>query len=142
VRQVGRDVVVRDPVFLNVDLQIAICVRPGAYFGQVSGAIVRALAGPAGPGRPAPFFHPDSFTFGDPLLRAELEAAVAGVPGVLAVREIRYRLRDFRPYVPFDTPRIEAGSDRIIRLRNDPDRPGHGTLAIYDDVIPDAEAAA
>jgi hypothetical protein len=142
VRQVGRDVVVRDPVFLNVDLQIAICVRPGAYFGQVSEAIVRALTGPAGPGRPAPFFHPDRFTFGDPLLRAELEAAVAGVPGVLAVREMRYRLRDFRPYVAFDTPRIEAGSDRIIRLRNDPDRPGHGTLAIYDDVIPDAEAAA
>jgi hypothetical protein len=141
VRQVRRDVVVRDPVFLNVDLKIAICLRPGAYFGQVSEAVIRALVGPQRPGWPAPFFDPDNFTFGDPLLRTELEARIAGVPGVLAVPEIRYRLRDFADYAVFDTPRVETGSGRIIRLRNDPDRPGHGTLAVYDRHIP-AEAGA
>jgi hypothetical protein len=32
-----------------------------------------------------PFFHPDNFTFGTPLYRAALEAAVQDVPGVRAV---------------------------------------------------------
>ena len=40
-----------------------------------------------------PFFHPDNFTFGQPLRRSDLEAAVQSVPGVKGVEEIKLRVR-------------------------------------------------
>src|SRR5690606_18911402 len=84
VRPAGREVHVSDPVFLDIDLDVALCIEPAAYFGQVQERVIRALAGPARFGDPLPFFHPDNFSFGDPLYRAELEAAIHAVPGVLA----------------------------------------------------------
>jgi hypothetical protein len=130
VRQAGREVHVSDPVFVDIDLDIALCIEPGAYFGQVQERVVRALAGPARFGEPLQFFHPDTFSFGDPLYRAELEAAIHAVPGVLAVEEIKLRRRGQTDYELFTATRIEIGSDRILRLRNDPRRPGQGSLRV------------
>jgi predicted phage baseplate assembly protein len=130
VRQAGREVHVLDPVFVDLDLDIALCIEPGAYFGQVQERVVRALTGPARFGAPLPFFHPDNFSFGDLLFRAELEAAIHAVPGVLAVEEIKLRRRGQTNYEPFTATRIEVGSDRILRLRNDPRRPDQGSLRV------------
>ena len=130
VRQAGREVHVSDPVFVDLDLDIALCIEPGAYFGQVQERVVRALTGPTRFGAPLPFFHPDNFSFGDPLYRAELEAAIHAVAGVLAVEEIELRRRGQTDYEPFTATRIEVGSDRILRLRNDPRRPDQGSLRV------------
>ena len=130
VRQAGHEVHVSDPVFMDIDLDLALCIEPGAYFGQVQERVIRALCGPARFGDPLPFFHPDHFSFGDPLFRAELEAAVHAVPGVLAVEEILLRRRGQTGYAPFAESRIEVGSNRILRLRNDPRRPGQGSLRV------------
>jgi hypothetical protein len=130
VRQVGREVYVCDPIFVAIDLEIAICIDPGAYFGQVKESILRALTGPARMGAPLPFFHLDRFTFGDPLIRAELEAAIHDVPGVLMVAEIKVRRRGRTAFQTFADVELEVGDDRILRLRNDPRFPDQGTLKI------------
>ncbi|MGH6905712.1 MAG: hypothetical protein ACREIR_23585, partial [Geminicoccaceae bacterium] len=130
VRQAGREVHVSDPVFVDIDLDVALCIEPGAYFGQVQERVIRALTGPAPFGAPLPFFHPDNFSFGDPLYRAELEAAIHAVPGVLAVEEIELRRRGQTGYEPFAATAIEVGHDRILRLRNDPRRPDQGSLRV------------
>lgn len=130
VRQAGRQVHVADPVFVDIDLEIAICIEPFAYFGEVREAVIRALTGPAGFGDPVPFFDPDRFSFGDPLWRAELEACVAEVPGVLAVEEIRIRRRGQTGFTVFADARVEVGADRILRLRNDKRRPDQGSLRV------------
>lgn len=130
VRQAGREAHVSAPVFVDIDLDIAICIEPGAYFGQVQQRVVRALTGPSGFGEAVWFFHPDNFSFGDPLWRAELEAAVAIVPGVLAVESIAVRRRGETLYAPFAATRIEIGADRILRLRNDPRFPDQGSLRV------------
>ncbi|MDO6416123.1 baseplate J/gp47 family protein [Sphingomonas sp. BIUV-7] len=130
VRQAGREVHVIDPVFLDIDLDISICIEPGAYFGQVQERVVRALTGPARYGEPLPFFHPDNWSFGDPLYRAEVEAATAAVPGVLAVDGIRLRRRGQAEFAEFADAVLVAGTDRILRLANDPRLPDQGSLAI------------
>ncbi len=130
VRQAGREVHVVDPVFLDIDLDIVICIEPGAYFGQVQERVIRALTGPAPFGAPLPFFHPDNSSFGDPLYRAELEAAVAAVAGVLAVEDITVRRRGQTDFEPFSEAFIEAAADHILRLRNDPRRPNQGGLRV------------
>jgi hypothetical protein len=130
VRQAGREVHVLDPVFVDIDLDVTLCIEPGAYFGQVQERVIRALTGPAGFGAPLRFFDPDNFSFGDPLYRAELEAAIHAVPGVLAVEEIKLRRRGETDYELFTSTSVEVGSDRILRLRNDPRRPDQGSLRV------------
>lgn len=136
VRQVGRPVIPRQPVFVPLDLAIAICVARGFAFGDVAERVLRALsAGRAG------FFHPDRFSFGMPLRRPELEAAIAGVEGVGAVLDIALRQRGLTGWKLFDTAQITAAADRIIKVENDPDRPGQGSIRVYDRVLPQLEEA-
>ena len=130
VRQAGREVHVADPIFLDIDLEVIICVEPSAYFGQVQERVIRALTGPARYGGTRPFFDPDNFSFGDPLFRAELEAAVATVPGVLAVEAVRLRRRGQAGFTPFADTALTVGSDRILRLGNDPRKPEQGSLRV------------
>jgi Baseplate J-like protein len=131
VRQVGREVFVRDPRYLNLDLEIEICVQPSAYSGQVQERVVEALTiRRPGLSEPNPFFHPDNFTFGTPLYRADLEAAVQAVPGVLAVEEIRLRVRGVTDWTVFEENLFAVSDDQILRLQNDPRFPDHGSLRI------------
>jgi hypothetical protein len=130
VRQAGRPVVVRNPVYRPIDLRIRICVTPEAYEGQVLERVTFALAGRRRPGKPIPFFDPDNFSFGTPLYRAALEAAVQDVPGVLGVEEIMIRVRGLFDWQDFPGNVFRPGDDRIIRLDNDPARPEAGSLLV------------
>ena len=131
VRQVGRPVIVRQPVFVPLDLQIAVCPKPGYAFGDLAERIVDALAPQRGG-----FFHPDRFTFGQPLRRAELEASIAAVEGVRAVFDIAIRQRGLSDFTRFETQQITAADNRILKVENDPDRPGQGSIRIYEDALP------
>jgi predicted phage baseplate assembly protein len=130
VRQAGREVHVANPIFLDIDLEITICIEPSAYFGQVQERVIRALTGPARYGGPRSFFDPDNFSFGDLLFRAELEAAIAAVPGVLAVEAVRLRRRGQAGFTPFTDTALAVGSDRILRLANDSRKPEQGSLRV------------
>jgi len=133
VRQVGRPVIVRQPRFQPLDLRIAICVRAGFAFGAVAEAVIAALEPPRG------FFGPDRFTFGQPLRRPDLEAAVAAVEGVRAVLAIAIRERGRTGFHLFDTPTLEVAADRILRVENDPNRAGQGSIALFERSLPQAE---
>jgi predicted phage baseplate assembly protein len=130
VRQVGREVFVRNPRYVNIDLEIEICVEPSAYAGQVKAAVLEAMLGRTGVRPIKGFFDPDNFTFGTPLRRAALEAAVQDVPGVLAVEEIRIRARGVTDWRVLEELTFEVHDDQIIRLQNDPRFPERGSLRI------------
>lgn len=134
VRQIGREVYVRDPVFVNLDLQVKICVEASAYPGQVDERVIEALTGPTG------FFGPDNFTFGTPLRRARLEAAIQAVPGVRGVEEICLRARGITDLMTFTGMSFEVADDRILRLQNDPRLPERGSLRVR--TVSDVDCAA
>lgn len=137
VRQVGRCVIARQPVFVPLDLKIAICIAAGFAFGDVAERVVAALS----PRRGGGFFHPDRYSFGDPVRRPALEAAIGCVEGVAAVLEIRYRQRGRTGYRTFDVPELVLAADRIFKVENDPDRPGQGSIRIYHETISETEDA-
>ncbi len=130
VRQAGREVFVRNPRFVNIDLEIEICVEPFAYAGQVKARVIEALLGRKGVRPTKGFFHPDNFTFGTPLRRAALEAVIQDVPGVRGVEQMRIRPRGVTGLRDFDELTFEARHDQIIRLQNDPRFPERGSLRI------------
>lgn len=128
--QAGRDVAVADPRYANLDLEITICVAPTSYPGDVKEAVLAALLGPAGGPIRTGFFDPDNFTFGTPLYRSSLEAAVQAVPGVRAVEGMRIRRRGWFDWRPFTELVFRVAPDEVIRLENDPLHPARGTLRL------------
>lgn len=144
VRQVGREVFVRQPRYLNLDLQIRLCIQSFAYPGQVKARVLEALMGRPGLPPTPGFFHPDNFTFATPLERSQLEAAIQAVPGVLSVERMRLRVRGLIPWQVFNELTLTVAPDQIIRLQNDPRFPDRGSLQIivrheYQDTPEEAE---
>ncbi len=130
VRQAGREVFVRNPRYLSIDLEIGICVEPSAYPGQVKERVVEALVGRKGTQAVKGFFDPDNFTFGTPLRRAALEATIQEVPGVLGVEGMRIRARGITDWRGFNELIFTVHHDQVIRLQNDPRFPERGSLRI------------
>jgi hypothetical protein len=129
-RQAGRDVVVRDPKFVNVDLVINVCVSRDAFPGQVRPRVLEALFGRGGARPRQGFFDPDNFTFGTPLRRGSLEAAIVAVEGVEAVTGIRIRAHGVTDYVDFTALAYEVADDELIRVENSPLRPERGSVTL------------
>ncbi len=128
VRQIGREVRVLQPRFVPIDLRLTVCIEPAASAVEVLRQVREVLVGDvAGQRR---FFHPDAFTFGTPLRRAALEAAVQAVPGVRAVRRIRLRLRGVSPMQDFRKLTQTVAPDQVLRLDDDRNRPEDGTLIL------------
>ena len=128
-RQAGREVVLGEPRYADLDLDLTVCVERSAYPGEVLRRVLAALVGD--PERPAAasFFDPDRFVFGTPLNRAALEAAVQAVPGVRAVEGATYRRRgrfDWRPLPAV----VLVAPDELVRVVNDTAHPERGTVRI------------
>ena len=129
-RQAGRETHVLDPVYANLDLELRICVAPECYPGDVLERVMDALVGKRSVHTCPCFFSPDNFTFGTPLRRSELEAAIQAVPGVRAVMETRIRRRGWFDWRTLDEFDFEVGVDEVIRVENDPRYPERGSLKI------------
>lgn len=123
-RQAGREAHVLDPVYADLDVELHVCVAPSAYRGEVAEAILEALSARGG------FFDPDNFTFGTPLRRSQLEAAVQRVPGVRAVEQIRIRRRGHFDWKPLEGQYLPVGDREVIRVENDPVHPERGSLRL------------
>jgi hypothetical protein len=123
IRLATRDARVVNPDYLDIDLAVEVCVAASAYPGEVVPRVIAALASPG-------LFNPDNFTFGQPLRRSALEAAIQNVPGVKGVEEIRIRVRRRREWKVFDQAELAVAPRQIIRLQNDPLFPSRGSLSV------------
>ena len=126
-RQTGRQLHVVPPRYADIDLDIAICVQPGYFRGDVKARVLVALFGDCD--RPG-FFGPDNFTFGAALYRSQLEAVIQRIPGVLAVERILIRRRGVFDWKLLDAPHVPARGDEIIRVADDPTHPEWGYVIL------------
>jgi predicted phage baseplate assembly protein len=129
-RLAGYESYVPTPRYVSLDLQITVCARPDAFRSGVQAALLVALSASRLADGTTGFFHVDHFTFGTPLERSALEAAIQSVHGMAGVLSIQYRRRDRLPdYIEMPNT-VTVGVDEIIRLDNDPSRPERGSLRI------------
>jgi hypothetical protein len=131
-RLAGYESYVPPPRYVSIDLAIDVCAKPEAFRGDVERGVLAALAPIRHMGTATGFFFADHFTFGTPLERSRLEAAIQNVPGVAGVLSIRYRRRGFVPnFVELpEGPPLAIAVDEILRLDNDSNHPERGSLAV------------
>src|SRR4029453_4270702 len=125
-RQAGREVHVLDPQYAWIDLRITVCVEPASYRADVQARVIEALFG--GGDSDGGFFDPDHFSFGDPLRRSAVYAAIQVVPGVRAVEDIEIRRRGHFDWREFSEESLTVGLNEVIGLANDPLYPERGAV--------------
>ena len=118
------------PIFVSLDLIITVCAATGWLASDVEAGVLARLADAELPDGTTGFFYADAFTFGTPLYRSALDAAIQSVPGVNGVLDIEYRRRGASDVFQPLPDALPLGTGEILRIENDPDYPERGTLRV------------
>jgi hypothetical protein len=137
-RLAGHDLEVDAPRFVPLDIALTVCALPGHVRADVERALLDAFGVMDLPDGRRGFFHPDAFTFGQPVHLSRVIATAMSVPGVdwvdvddAAGTPNRFRRWGQPPRGEIATGRIDMGRLEVARLDNDPDRPEHGRLEFH-----------
>ncbi len=130
-RMAGYDLEVDGPRFVSLDLALSVCVAPGYLRSDVQRELLRELSACVLADGRRGLFHPDRWTFGQPVYLSRIVAAASAVAGVESVVVTRFQRWG----------RVEVTQERedgvmpmsrleIARLDNDPGLRENGRLEI------------
>lgn len=129
-RIAGYDLEVDGPLFVNLEIEIQVCIKPGYLAGDVRRALLEIFSNRILPGGRKGVFHPDQFSFGQPVYLSKLYAAAQNTTGVSSMKITKLRRQgDVITTVP-DTGVFELGRREIARCDNDLNFPERGSLNI------------
>jgi Baseplate J-like protein len=129
-RLAGVDVEIDAPRFVSLDIELTVCVAPGYVAADVERALLDALSNRELPDGSRGFFHPDNFTFGQPVYLSRLIAAAMAVPGVDWVDVTTFERSGEPSTTGLDSGRLTFARLEIARLDNDPNFPESGRLKL------------
>jgi hypothetical protein len=136
-RLAGVDVELAPPQPVPLEIVLGICVAAGHLRADVARALSAELSAGTLPDGRHGFFHPDEFTFGQPLLLSDLVARVMAVPGVAWVdvdddadTGLRFRRLGRRPDGEVAAGRIAAAAREVLRADSDPSNPENGRVGL------------
>jgi hypothetical protein len=129
-RLAGYDLEIRAPLFVPLDLVIHVCVSDGYFQSDVKEALLRVFSAADLPDGTRGLFHPDNFSFGDPLFLSRIYAAATAVDGVASVDVTKFQRWGKSAAGELALGFIQAAPLEILRLANDPSLPENGKLEI------------
>ncbi|NDJ25883.1 putative baseplate assembly protein [Nostoc sp. B(2019)] len=129
-RLTGQDVEIESPSFIPLDIALKVQVAPDYFQSQVKEALLNAFSNKVlGEGRLG-FFHPDNFSFGQPVYLSKVITQAMQVVGVQSVTAKRFQRWGLPPQNELELGRIALGRLEIARLDNDANMPGQGRLEL------------
>lgn len=127
-RIAGYDIEIDDPVLVPLDILLKICVKPGYFQSDVKHSLTDVFSRFALPTGGRGFFHPDNFTFGQPVYLSRVYQAALSVAGVASVEALTFQRFGKVAANEINDARIVPTSLEIIQLDNDPNFPEHGRI--------------
>ena len=125
-RMAGYDLAIDAPRFVSLDIALHLCVAPGHQRAEVLQAVQAVLGtGRLADGRPG-LFHPDQYSFGEPVYLSRVIAAAQAVEGVEAVSATTFTRMAAPSPVALVEGVIRLGRLEIARLDNNPNFRGRG----------------
>lgn len=141
VRLIGEDLEVRPASYVPLDIKLLLCAHASYWIEDLRAVLEETFSdGWTHEGRRG-FFHPDAWTFGQPLYASQLIGRALGVTGI--DRVLRLSMRRWNPGAggglaavdidPAALPeshadKLEVGPFEIIVVANDPDRLDTGRI--------------
>ena len=128
-RLAGYDLEINSPNFVPLDIEINVCVKSNHYSEKIKKTLLRIFSTQVLENGQIGFFHPDNFTFGQPLYLSKVYQTVMNVEGVESVFVSRFqRMAKKSTNMELEKGVIEIHSSEIIRLDNDPNFPDNGKI--------------
>lgn len=134
-RLAGHDLEIDGPRFVPLDIALSVCVKSGYFRSSVKAALLDRFSSRDLPGGARGFFHPDNWTFGQPVYLSQIIAAAMQIPGVQWVdadgappKPNRFRRWGQPAHGEIAAGQIGFGRLEIARLDNDPNAPENGRL--------------
>ncbi|MET0828498.1 MAG: putative baseplate assembly protein [Microbacterium sp.] len=129
-RMAGYDLEVDGPRFVSLEIALHVCVAPGHHRADVAAAAREILSNRVLTDGRLGLFHPDRFTFGQPVHASDLLVALHAIEGVESV-EIGLFQRQHEPETSgLDGGVLPMGRLEVARLDNDPNFPERGVLQL------------
>lgn len=127
----GYDLEIRSAEYVPLDIAIELCVEPDYFRPDVMQAVLDALSNRVNPDGTVGFFHPDNFTFRQPVYLSAIYDAVQKVEGVLSAFVTRFQRFGKTTGDELTTGILPVGPWEIARLDNDPALMENGVLKIH-----------
>jgi hypothetical protein len=127
-RMAGYDLEIRAPRFVPLNIVINVCVKQGYFKSNVKAGLLQAFSNyNIGDGKKG-FFHPDNFTFGQPVYLSAVYKTAMEIQGVASVE-----IKEFKRWAKNAGTEIHDGflqpsELEIIRLDNDSSLPENGKI--------------
>jgi len=127
-RLAGHDVEIEPPRMAPLHITLKVCVSSGYYRAVVREALLEAFSNQNLSDGRRGFFHPDDFTFGQPVYLSQIVAAALKVPGVQWVDVTRFHRWGRAALDEREKGYIPMGRLEIACLDNDPNAPENGKI--------------
>lgn len=118
-RMTGHDLETDSPVFVPLEVDLHVCVRPDYFRSGVKQALLDLFSNRVLPGGKRGLFHADNFTFGQTVYLSPLYAAAQAVPGVASVQITTFKRRTATDRTGLEKGFLQLGRMEIARLDND-----------------------
>jgi hypothetical protein len=129
-RMAGYDMEIDGPIYISLEIEILVCVKPDYFRGDVKAALLQVFSNRVLPDGRLGVFHPDNFTFGQPVYLSPLYAAAQAVEGVSSVQIMTFQRQGISNSEALKAGKLTLGRIEIARLDNDPNFPEHGVFRL------------
>jgi hypothetical protein len=130
-RLTGHDLEIESPRFVPLSITLRVTVKPEYFQSEVKQALQQRFSNQVLSNGQVGFFHPDNFSFGQPVYLSQVIATameIAGVQSVTATRFQRGLRQDRFSRQALDAGQISFGRLDIAQLNNDPSAPEEGDI--------------
>ena len=129
-RMAGHDLEIDGPRYVSLEIEMHVCAEPEYFRADVKQELLRLFSNRVLADGSRGLFHPDRFTFGQPVFLSPLIAAAQAVPGVASVQVNQFHRQGTPDNKPLAAGKIELGRLEIARCDNDPNFAEHGVFTL------------
>jgi predicted phage baseplate assembly protein len=127
-RMAGFDLEVDAPLPVSLEIDMGICVNSRFFASDVKQALLELFSDRILPDGRRGIFHPDNFSFGQPVYLSPLYAAAQATPGVDSVQITRFQRQGSNNNEALEKGKLLLGRREIARLHNDRNFPERGVF--------------
>ena len=130
-RMAGHDLEADQARYVSLEIEMHVCVKPGYFRSEVRKALLEILSSRLLADDRRGVFHPDNFTFGQPVYLSPLYAAAQAVSGVASVHITTFQRQGLPSNAALLDGKLKLDRLEIARCDNDPNFPEHGVVRIH-----------
>jgi len=129
-RMAGHDLEVDHPQLVPLEIELRVCVDPAYFRSSVRAALLNIFSNRTLPDGRRGVFHPDNFSFGQPVYLSHVYAAAETVPGVASATVTTFQRHQLPATSGLNGGELRFGRLEIASLDNDPNFPDRGVFRL------------